>query len=73
MPSFTDYSLSKNAYMANAPVISSLFSNEQLSELVEDKNAHWVFTSIGWEAIYRTKDGRADYLKDIIPNSYIGE
>lgn len=71
LPSFTDYSYAKSAYMANAPVISDVFSNKQLSELVEDDNAHWVFPSIGWEAIYRTRDGRADYLREIIPNSYL--
>lgn len=45
------YAHRENAYWADSPDLAKLFSNEQLSDLVENNNAKWVFTSIS-----RTKD-----------------
>ncbi|WP_197428307.1 AAA domain-containing protein [Phnomibacter ginsenosidimutans] len=48
----------RNAYWADTPDLSNLFSNEQLAELVENQNAKWVFVTIG-----RTKDKEiTDYI-----------
>jgi hypothetical protein len=48
----------ENAYWADSPDLASLFSNEQLAELVKNKNAKWVFATIG-----RTKDKEiTDYI-----------
>lgn len=48
----------ENAYWADSPDLSNLFTNEQLSELVKNQNAKWVFSTIG-----RTKDKEiADYI-----------
>ena len=71
LPSFNEHAYADKAYMAYAPVISEIFSNEQLSELTGVKDSKWVFVSKGWESIYRTRDGRADYLRDVIANQYI--
>ena len=37
----------QNAYWASVPQIPQLFSNEQLGEIVENKEARWVFVSYG--------------------------
>ncbi len=48
----------QNAYWADSPDLANLFSNEQLSELVKNKNAKWVFSTIG-----RTKNKEiTDYI-----------
>lgn len=48
----------ENAYWAVSPELTDLFSNNQLAKLVENKNARWVFSSIG-----RTKDSDiTDYI-----------
>ena len=48
----------QNAYWADSPDLANLFSNEQLAELVTNKNAKWVFSTIG-----RTKDKEiTDYI-----------
>jgi len=48
----------ENAYWADSPDLTNLFSNEQLAELVSNKNAKWVFSTIG-----RTKDKEiTDYI-----------
>lgn len=48
----------QNAYWADSPDLANLFSNEQLADLVKNKNAKWVFSSIG-----RTKDKEiTDYI-----------
>lgn len=48
----------QNAYWADSPDLTNLFSNEQLGELVENQNAKWVFSTIG-----RTKDREiTDYI-----------
>jgi hypothetical protein len=42
-----EFANKNHAYWAESAVLSNLFSNEQLAELVNDANAKWVFTSIG--------------------------
>lgn len=52
------FATKKNAYWADSPDLTNLFSNEQLAELVSNQNAKWVFTTIG-----RTKDKEiTDYI-----------
>lgn len=45
------YVYKQNAYWAESPDLTNLFSNEQLADLVKNQNAKWVFSTIG-----RTKD-----------------
>lgn len=48
----------RNAYWADSPDLANLFTNEQLADLVKNKNAKWVFSTIG-----RTKDKEiTDYI-----------
>jgi hypothetical protein len=48
----------QNAYWADSPDLATLFSNEQLAELVKNQNAKWVFTTIS-----RTKNKEiTDYI-----------
>jgi len=52
------YTHKENAYWADSPDLATLFSNEQLGELVKNQNAKWVFSTIG-----RTKDKEiTDYI-----------
>ena len=48
----------RNAYWADSPDLTNLFTNEQLADLVKNKFAKWVFSTIG-----RTKDKEiTDYI-----------
>lgn len=59
LPAKDNFFASKqNAYWAESPDLANLFSNDQLAELVKNKNAKWVFSTIG-----RTKDKEiTDYI-----------
>lgn len=59
LPSYDkSFATKENAYWADPPDLTKLISNKQLSELVENENAKWVFTTIG-----RTKDKEiTDYI-----------
>ncbi len=62
IPTSNGYTISENAYWADTQEIAKLFSNNQLSDLVENNNAKWVFTSIskGDDEILN------DYIESII-------
>lgn len=52
------FACKQDAYWADVPDLTNLFSNEQLAELVNNKDAKWVFSTIG-----RTKDKEiTDYI-----------
>jgi flagellar biosynthesis GTPase FlhF len=70
-PSFSDYVCKENAYMAYWSFFSELISNEQLSVLVKNEKAEWILPSKGYETLYRARDGKADYLKNLIENRQI--
>ncbi len=42
-----EYAKKDNAYWADSTELTNLFSNEQLTDLVNNQNAKWVFTTIG--------------------------
>ncbi len=69
LPSFNNYVYAKDAYTAYWSVITGIFTNEQLRELCDDEDVEWVLPSKGYETLYRAKDGKADYLREIIPNA----
>lgn len=66
LPSFNDYVYPGDAYIPYAATYADLFSNKHLARICEDEDAEWVLPTIGWETLYRAKDGRADYLRDLI-------
>lgn len=43
LPSTEGYISSEDAYWAAVPHLPKLFSNEQLKDITDNKNAHWVF------------------------------
>ena len=69
LPSFKDYVYVGDAYMAYASVISDLFNNKRLAQLLDDEDAEWVLPSKGWETLYRAGDGRADYIRNLISDA----
>ena len=56
LPSTEGYVSSKDAYWAAVSQLPQLFSNAQLADIVENENAHWVFTKLGRE---ETRNNRA--------------
>jgi len=66
LPSFKDYVDAPNAYAPFWAVISELFSNEQLAELMDNESAKWILPSKGYETYYRARDGKADYLRSVL-------
>jgi len=72
IPSTNNTYVSKeNAYWASAPNITELFSNEQLSILVKNEKARWVFTKYGYNNIMNANSELAYYINSIIVNSII--
>lgn len=69
IPASNGYTISENAYWADTQEIAKLFSNNQLSDLVENNNAKWVFTSIskGDDEILN------DYIESIIESETLDE
>lgn len=73
LPSFSAYAFAKDAYMPLNAHLVEVFNNSHLQLLYDNAEAQWIIPSIGWEPIYRTRDGRADYLTDIIPRQRIDD
>jgi len=65
IPTTDGYVATENAYWAFVPQIAELFSNEQLAELTQNKNAHWVFTSFGRQDTLRKNRALTDYIDSI--------
>lgn len=61
---------SENAFWAQVPQLSVLFSGEQLTQLTHNDNAAWVFTSFGRQETRRTDEALADYIDDITSSWY---
>jgi len=69
-----DYSSKYLSYWASDKKLTSLFSDTQISELVQKQNAQWVFTSIGRDMTLNEKelvDGvnkplKADYISNLV-------
>lgn len=60
-----EFSEKGHAYWAAAPNLTELFSNEQLALLVGDKDAKWVFTSLGYQQTQNVDKEKAAYISDI--------
>lgn len=54
LPAEDGYVKKENAYWAAIPQITQVFSNSQLSEIVENPQAKWVFTSLARDQRNRT-------------------
>lgn len=66
LPSIDGYTSSKDAYWAAVPQLTKLFSNEQLANITNNKNAHWVFTTLGRDEIQRNNKALFAYIDSIV-------
>lgn len=66
LPSTEGYISSKDAYWAAVPQLPQLFSNEQLADITDNKNAHWVFVSLGRDEIQRNNKALFAYIDSIV-------
>ena len=71
LPSFDCYVYAEDAHMAYWSLLSDLFSNDQLAELLNEEDAKWVLPSKGWETLYRARDGKSDYIGAVIQNAIL--
>lgn len=69
LPSTEGYISSKDAYWAAVPQLPQLFSNEQLADITDNKNAHWVFTTLGRDEIQRNNKALFSYIDSIVRTS----
>lgn len=66
LPSTEGCISSKDAYWAAVPQLPQLFSNEQLANLTDNENAHWVFTTLGRDETQRTNRARLAYIDSLV-------
>ena len=66
LPSTDGYVATNNAYWASVPQLPQLFSNEQLSEIVDNKEAKWVFASLARDEVQRNSKALFSYLDALV-------
>ena len=66
LPTKDGYVDSDNAYWASVPQIPQLFSDSQLSSLVDNENAKWVFVSLGRDEVQRNNKALFGYVEDLV-------
>ena len=66
LPSTEGYISSKDAYWAAVPQLPQLFSNTQLADITDNKNAHWVFTSLGRDETQRNNRALYSYIDSLV-------
>ena len=69
LPSTEEYISSKDAYWAAVPQLPQLFSNAQLADITCNKNAHWVFTTLGRDEIQRNNRALYSYVDALVRTS----
>ena len=72
LPSRKGYVSYKNAYWASVPRLIEIFSDEQLGEIFENKNAALVFITLGRDETSRNNPAKSNYIGDITCN-YLDE
>lgn len=73
LPTIDGYVETKNAYWASVPQLPQLFNNEQLSVIVENKEAKWVFISLGRDEIQQKNNKSLLSYLDSLVRTYINE
>ena len=66
LPSTEGYISSKDAYWAAVPQLPQLFSNTQLADITDNKNAHWVFTTLGRDETQRNNKALGSYIDSLV-------
>lgn len=72
LPATDGYVGKANAYWASVPQLPQLFSNEQLSDIVENDDAKWVFASLARDEVQRNNKALFAYL-DALMRTNINE
>ena len=70
LPTADGYVSGENAYWADTEEITQVFSNEQLSQLADNPDAHWVFVSVGRD---RGRARFTQYVDQIIGEKWCDE
>lgn len=73
LPTSEGYTSSKDAYWAAVTQLTQLFSNTQLADITENKNAHWVFTTLGREETQKSNRALFSYIDSLIRTSITEE
>ena len=66
IPTLDDYVMPDNAYWAAVPQLAQLFSNVQLGEITENKDAQWAFVSLGRDEVQRNNKALFNYIEDLV-------
>lgn len=66
IPTVDDYVMPENAYWAAVPQLAQLFSNAQLGEITENKDAQWAFISLGRDEVQRNNKALFSYIEDLV-------
>ena len=66
LPASDGYVEKNNAYWASVPQLPQLFSNEQLSKIVENDDAKWVFSSLARDEVQRYNKALFVYLDALV-------
>ena len=66
IPSATGYVKTKNAYWAAVPQLTQLFSNAQLSEIVENEEAQWAFVTLARDEVQRNNKALFAYIDSLM-------
>nr|WP_296074667.1 AAA domain-containing protein [uncultured Ruminococcus sp.] len=72
IPTRTGFTKARNSYWAAVPYLSELFTDEQLSEICANKNAHWAFVSLGRDEVQRNNKELFFYINEIV-NTWLNE
>lgn len=65
IPTENDYVIPNNAYWAAVPQLTQLFSNKQLSKIVENEEAQWAFVSLGRDEVQRNNKALFRYVEEL--------
>lgn len=71
LPSTDGYVTARDAYWADVPQLTQLFSNEQLADITDNANAHWVFTSLGRSSLQNSNRILFDYIDQNLVRTFI--
>lgn len=66
IPTADGYTMSGNAYWAAVPQLAQLFSNSQLGEITENKDAKWAFTTLGRDEVQRNNKALFSYIEELV-------
>ena len=72
LPSKDGYARSDNAYWAAVPQLTQLFSNKQLGDIVDNKDAKWVFVSLARDEVQRNNKALFRYISGLV-RTFINE